>query len=394
MLTLPVVHPLLMTLLTGGPLDREWLTTLPPQAWDTIIKDAIAQRVGPNLFHWLNDSALRIQLPDHARQQLRQHIIQLTTWNLVLTNELHRILRTCQARRLPCIPLRGPVLADQLYGNDAIRQMDDLDLLVHYEDLSAIKEIFHHLGYAPHEHRSGFQETYSYSLEFYHSRHGIVVEPHWTLAYPPASTGVAMGPVWSRSEQRRIHDIETTTLCHADLLVHLCLHLLHKGTHTPLLWYYELDRLIRVSGDSLSWQVVIAQAREMGQAGLIAEVLGTVVHRFHSPVSEAIFKDLLELSAEKGSGLPRPISEQMLTRSSLHGREEFAVFCSLRGLRPKIRYAAALLFPSPSYMTQRYRLGSPFMLPLAYLLRASRLLADSCRWGIAWIRAALSARQG
>ena len=272
--------------------------------------------------------------------------------------------------------------------------MDDLDLLVHYEDLSAVKEIFPQLGYAPHEHRSGFQETYSYSLEFYHPQHGVIVEPHWTLAYPPTTTGVAMGPVWARSERRRIQDIETTTLSHADLLLHLCLHLLHKGTQTPLLWYYEVDRLIRRGGDSLNWNVVIAQAREMGQAGLIAEVLTAIVHRFHSPVSESILKDQLASSAEMTAAFPRPMSEQMLTHSSLHGREEFAVLCSLRGLRSKIRYAAALLFPSPSYMAQRYRLGSPLQLPLAYLLRASCLLANSCRWGIAWIQAALSARQG
>ena len=394
MLTLPVVHPTLMALLTNAPLEHKWLEAIPQQTWEAIIDDAIAQRVGPILFHWLNHSAPRLQIPGHSRQQLRQHIIQHTTWNLILTNELQRILRTCQARRIQCIPIRGPILAAQLYGDDAIRQMDDLDLLVHYEDLSTVNEIFHQLGYAPHEHRSGFLETYSYSLEFYDPRHGVIVEPHWNLAYPPATTGAAMGPVWARTERRRILDFETATLCHADLLVHLCLHLLHKGTHTPLLWYYELDRLIRLEGDSLSWEVVIAQAREMDQAALIAEVLTTVVHQFHSPVSELILKDLLEPSAGTASHSPRPMREQLLTHSSLHGREEFAVLCSLHGLRPKVRYAAALLFPSPSYMVQRYGLSGFRKLPLAYFLRAYHLFGNGCRWAIAWIQAAFSQRQG
>jgi Uncharacterised nucleotidyltransferase len=135
MLTLPSVHPALMALLTDGPLDREWLATLPPHTWNTIIEDAIAQRVGPILFHRLNPSAPRLRIPGHSREQLHQYIVQHTTWNLVLTHELQRILRTCQARRIQCIPIRGPILAAQLYGDDAIRQMDDLDLLVHYEDL-------------------------------------------------------------------------------------------------------------------------------------------------------------------------------------------------------------------------------------------------------------------
>lgn len=394
MLTLPSVHPALMALLTDGPLDRKWLATIPPHTWGRIIEDAIAQRVGPILFHWLNRSAPRLRIPGRSREQLHQYIVQHTTWNLVLTHELQRILRTCQTRRIQCIPIRGPVLAAQLYGANAIRQMDDLDLLVHGEDLSTVNEIFHQLGYAPHEHRSGFQETYSYSLEFYHPRLGVIVEPHWTLAYPPITTGTTMGPVWARTERRRILDMETATLCHADLLVHLCLHLLHKGTHAPLLWYYELDRLIRLGEDSLSWEVVIAQARAMDQAGLIAGVLTTVVHRFHSPVSEAILKELLESSAGTASRSPRPMSEQMLTHSSLHGREEFAVLCSLHGLRPKARYAAGLLFPSPSYMAQRYGLSGFRKLPLAYFLRAYHLFGNGCRWAIAWIRAGLSPRQG
>ncbi len=394
MLTLPPVHPGLTALLTDGPIDREWLETLPPQTWDTIIEDAVAQRVAPILFHRLNRSAPRLRIPSPSRERLHQHIVGQTSWNLVLTHELRRILRTCQARRIPCIPLRGPVLAAQLYGDDDIRQMDDLDLLVHYEDLSTVNEILHELGYASHEHRSGFLETYSYSLEFYHPRQGVIVEPHWTLAYPPVTAGAAMGPVWARTERRRILEMETATLCHADLLVHLCLHLLHKATRAPLLWYYELDRLIRLGEEALSWEVVIAQARETDQAGLIAEVLATVVRRFDSPVSEAILKALLEPSAETAARPPRPMSEQMLRQSSLYGREEFAVLCSLRGLRPKARYAAALLFPSPSYMARRYGLSGFRTLPLAYFLRAWRLFGNGCRWAIAWIRTALSPRRG
>jgi hypothetical protein len=394
MLTLPSVHPALMALLTDGPLEQKWLESIPQETWEAIVNDAIAQRVAPILFHRIKHSTHRLQIPSRLHQRLHQQIIQLAAWNLVLTDELLRILTACRLQNIECIPIRGPLLAAQLYGDDAIRQMDDLDLLVHYENLSTVNEIFYQLGYAPHEHRSGFLETYSYSLEFYHLRHGVIVEPHWTLAYPPVNTDAAMGPVWARTERRRILDIETATLCHADLLVHLCLHLLHKGTHAPLLWYYELDRLIRLGGDSMSWEVVIAQAREMDQAGLIAEVLTTVVHRFHSPVSESILKDLLEPSAGTASRSTRPMSEQMLTHSSLHGREEFAVLCSLRNLLPKVHYAAALLFPSPSYMAQRYGLSGFRKLPLAYFLRAYHLLGNGCRWAIAWIRAALSPRQG
>lgn len=383
-----------MALLTNAPLEQKWLEAIPQETWEAIINDAIVQRVAPILFHRLKHSTHRLQIPSHLHQRLHQRIIQLAAWNLVLTDELLRILTACRLQNIECIPIRGPVLATQLYGPDAVRQMDDLDLLVHQEDLSAVKELFDRLGYAAQEQRQGFLETFSYSLEFSHPQHGVIVEPRWTLADPPFLSTATMEPVWARIERCRIRDRETATLSRADLLLHLCLHLLHKGMHAPLLWYYELDRLIRLGGDSLSWEVVIAQAREMDQAGLIAEVLTTVVHRFYSPVSESNLKDLLEPSAGTASRSPQPMSEQLLTHSSLHGREEFAVLCSLRGLRPKIHYAAALLFPSPSYMAQRYGLSGFRKLLIAYFLRACHLFGNGCRWAIAWIRAALSPRQG
>ncbi len=45
MLTLPSVHPALMTLLTDGPLEQKWLESIPQETWEAIINDAIAQRV-------------------------------------------------------------------------------------------------------------------------------------------------------------------------------------------------------------------------------------------------------------------------------------------------------------------------------------------------------------
>lgn len=393
MLTVPSVHPALMALLTGAPPEREWLAALSQQDWETIVEDAVAQRLAPILFHWLDHSPHQLLLPGHSHQRLHRHILQQAAWNLLLTEELHRILVACETRHIRCLPIRGPLFAAQLYGESAVRQMDDLDLLVQHDDLPALKEIFDQLGYAAHEQRPGFLEAFSYSLEFYHPRHGVIVEPHWTLAYPPFVTAAPMEPVWARTERRRILGIETSTLCHADLLLHLCLHLLHKGTQAPLLWYYEIDRLIRQNKDSLNWNTVVDQAREMGLAGLIAEVLATIAYHFHSPMPRSILNRLRTPSRNGALRSPAPVREWMLTHSSLNGREEFALLCSLPGLRSKLAYAAALLFPSPRYMAQRYALSGPLDLPRAYLGRISRLFWDSCRWTTACVLAALTQRQ-
>lgn len=394
MLTFPSVHPFLMTLLMEGQTEREQLTALPHHSWRTIIEEAIAQRVAAILFRWLNNFNHQHFIPIHLLNLLKQQMVRQTAWNLLLTKELGRILAACQQRGIACIPIRGPVFTVQLYGDCSMRQMDDLDLLVHREDLSAIKEIFDQLGYAQHEQRPGFLEAFSYSLEFIHPQHGVIVEPHWTLVYPPFVATAAMEPIWARTVRQRWLDMDITTLSQEDLLLHLCLHLLHKGEHAPLLWYYEFDMLIRQKRSPQDWNVFVHQAQAMGQASLIADVLATLMHHFHSTIPDSIISSLLSSSRPSHSILPYPVREQMLTRSSLNGREEFALLCSLQGLRPRIQYASALLFPSPRYMVQRYGLSSPMGLISSYIARVCHLFWQGCKWAATWLVAALATRQG
>ena len=394
MLTLPSVHPFLMSLVREGRLEEEQLTALPHHSWETIIEEAIAQRVAAVLFHWLNQSSHQHLVPNHSRNLLDLQIVQQTAWSLLLTKELTRILAACQQRDIACIPIRGPVLAAQLYGDCSMRQMDDLDLLVHREDLSALKEIFDQLGYARYEQQPGFLEAFSYSLEFIHPSHGVIVEPHWTLVYPPFIGTTAMEPVWARTVKQRWLDMDIETLSQSDLLLHLCLHLLHKGEHSPLLWYYELNRLICRHDLPLDWNVFVHQAQAMGQAGLIADVLATLMHHFPSTIPDSIISSLLSSSRPSPSIPPRPMRDLMLAQSSLNGREEFALLCSLQGFRPRIQYAYALLFPSPRYMAQRYRLSSPLGLISAYVTRVCHLFWDGCKWTAACVVAALTTRQG
>lgn len=393
MLTIPSVHPYLMTLLLEDPSEREQLTALTHDSWKTIIEEAIAQRLAALLFCRLDHSNLQHLIPIHALNLLKQQMVQQTAWNLLLTNELEHILTACQTRGITCIPIRGPVFAAQLYGDCSMRQMDDLDLLVHREDLSTIKEIFDLLGYAQHEQRPGFLEAFSYSLEFIHPQHGLIVEPHWTLAYPPFVVATDMAPVWARTVRQQWMNRDTRMLSQEDLLLHLCLHLLHKGEHAPLLWYYELNRLIRQQQSILDWNVFVPQAQAMGQADFIADVLATLIHHFHSTIPSSIMSRLLHPSRPSPSITFRPMRDHLLAQPSLNGREEFALLCSLQGFRPKIRYTYALLFPSVQFMSRRYGLSSPIGLIRSYLSRACYLLWQGSKWASAWLLATLAARQ-
>jgi len=386
MLTIPPVHPLLMALLTDRPIEPDVLATLPHQSWEMLVQDSIAQRVGALLFCWINRCSHQPLIPHDVRTLLTQQIMRQTAWSLLLTHELRRILDTCRMHNIACIPIRGPIFAAQLYGDGLMRHMDDLDILVHRTDLPAIKMIFGQLGYITHGHRPDFLETYSYSLEFIHPQHGLVAEPHWTLTYPPSVDAIDMKPVWARAATQRILGSDIITLNQADLLLHLCLHLLHKGTGAPLLWYYELGRLIRQNASSLDWDLFTHHARTMGQACLIADVLETIRHHFHTTIPDAILDSLRQPFESSSAQVAHPLRDQVLRRPSLNGREEFALLFSLQGLHRQIRYVATLLFPSPRYMVRRYGYSSALGLLGSYVRRICHLSKEGCIVASIWAR--------
>lgn len=366
-------------------------TLIPPPAypdhiWDSLLDAATTHRVLPFLYPWLTDSSRSDRLPPLLHARLKQIMRETLARNLFLTNELCAIVEALDGHGIPSIPIRGPALAQQLYGDPFLRPAEDLDLLVHRHDLPAVAAILAQQGYRSVEHRQGFLETFSYSLEFVHPASGLYVEPHWSLVYPPYVGTVDMAPVWARAVRQQVAGIPMLGLGLIDLVIHLCVHLLHRGDQVPFLWLYELDRLLREKQATMDWDQFVRVAHTMGQGLLVAQALSKVSEQCGTPLPPSISAQLV--SSPHLSSLPT--IGLLLTRGQVNGREEFAALWALPALHSKLRYVLGLLFPSPEFMLRRYRLSSYSMLMLYYPIRFVSLLWEGAMWGSTWLRAVVS----
>lgn len=385
MLTLPAAHPFLLGLLTEHFRVTQQPTLPTEYSWHTLVEEALTHRIAPLLFRWIDLQGHQTIIPPDLRNRLKRELIQHSSWNLLLATELRTILLECEQRGVLCVPLRGPVLAEQLYGERSIRQMDDLDLLIHRKDLPTVKNLFERFGYQQHEQRPGFHEHFSYSLEFVHPTHGFLVEPHWTLAYPPHLEIEPMQPVWSRCVRQRWMDMDILCLSWEDLILHLCLHIQHKGRQAPLLWFYELDSVIRRHKASLDWNVLIEQICLMEQSAAIANVLTVLASTFHSPIPRSVVERLTDPPRNSSSPRFRMIDKEILVHSLSNSGEEFALLATLGTFKDKLRYILSLAFPSPQYMTRRYGTSTPAQLVGWYLARFCRIGVEGFRFAVAWI---------
>ena len=194
--TTTTIHPSFVSLVENGPSRAAFNPT--PAEWETILDQASAH----GLTYWLQGFP---GLPASLQERVSQECLGVTARNLALAGELRKLLRTFREQQISCVPLRGLALAERLYGSVPSRPMGDIDLLVRKEDLHRVQALFRSLGFCEMDRRPGFASAFSYTLKFFVERSVmVIVEPHWTIAYPPFADRLDMEAVWSRCVPARV----------------------------------------------------------------------------------------------------------------------------------------------------------------------------------------------
>lgn len=95
------------------------------------------------------------RVPHEIQAEWQKASLILTRRNLFLTRELLRINTAFQSASIFVAVMKGPIVAEMAYGNFALREFADLDLLIREGDFSRATELLESLGY----HHSFKQES-------------------------------------------------------------------------------------------------------------------------------------------------------------------------------------------------------------------------------------------
>jgi len=88
-----------------------------------------------------------LQIPSPFLDSLRVHRRAHLLSNLAMTAELFRVLELFRQSEIECVVVKGPVLSLRAYGDPAVRQYADLDLLLQQKDIPRAAEILVDAGY-------------------------------------------------------------------------------------------------------------------------------------------------------------------------------------------------------------------------------------------------------
>ncbi|MEC0180289.1 nucleotidyltransferase family protein [Paenibacillus peoriae] len=285
--------------------------------WARLLHLADHHRVVPLIYLQLkksNHPAIPAPLLGSLQAQYHRNTLRM----LHLQAEAARLTRLLMDHGIRVFILKGPALAQQLYGDVSLRTSKDIDLLITPDDMDEAEHWIREAGY---ESKSGEARVLGswkwkdHHTSFLHPQKRVEVELHWRL-HPDAGGEPSFDELWDRRQfsesgvSRRVQsapaDSMAATAASACTLggEHQFLYLSAHGARHGwfrLRWLVDIDRLAVCAVD---WEALLLTLRRYGglPAGgqawkLAAALLGTPIPEPMRPISETRQAHRLALSA-------------------------------------------------------------------------------------------------
>lgn len=347
--------------------------------WEYLLRVADKHGVAP-LLYWHLEAAYPQAVPGEVLDLLREHSRANSLRNLFLTGELLRVLKALEAYGISAVPYKGPALAASVYGNLALREFSDLDVLVRQHNVPKAKEALASIGY-----QARYQLTRSQEAAFLRSQYEhpftrndgkSIVELHWGVTeshfFPLDAESL-----WERLDQTALGGEDVPSFSPEDMLLILCV---HGSRHAweRLKWICDVAELIRVRQD-MRWERVVTQASALGGERMLLLGLLLASDLLGASLPEEVSRRVR--SDPTVNALAEQTREQLFQETdhiaSLEGYEGAPAFHSLhvkvrKGTWDKIRYCVRKVTTLSGDDWELLPLPK-FLFPFYSVLRAIRL---------------------
>jgi hypothetical protein len=192
-----------------------------------------------------------------------------------LQRGMTQVLKAFSVAGLGAVALKGPILAERLYGDAVLRHSSDVDILVGYNEFDAASALLESLGYQQRSGPAGrYERTHMQNVTFCHAELPMV-ELHFHLLVEFGVT-IDAGDCLKRVQPYRGNDGATCyILSLEDEVLYLCLHAIHHE-FARLCWLVDIWALLRLN-PAIDWEVVFQRAREMS----VRQAFGYTVEVLH-----------------------------------------------------------------------------------------------------------------
>jgi hypothetical protein len=228
--------------------------TSEPLDWDYVLYEAEENSLTPLLARHLAEFAPKA-LPLAVNEKLKKTCRANTVRCLSLTADLLHILELFRSKRIESASYKGPVLAAQAYGDVALREFEDVDIVLRQRDLPAAHEVIVGLGYRPKFEwilRPGASASLvpgEYNYRDIRRRAMVEIHTELTLRHYPVPPD--LDEFFRNTIQVRVADRDVPTFAPEYLLPMLCVHG-SKDFWERFSWIADVSELIQAC-PALDW---------------------------------------------------------------------------------------------------------------------------------------------
>ena len=234
-----------------------------PLDWQHILDQSATHRLTPLLFYHLKN----LELPPHIYTILEKTYTYTAFHNMVYLAELNTILD----QGIKIIVLKGPHLAETVYGNIALRPFSDMDLLIQRADIEKLDQKLIKLGYISSD-KSFYKNCHFHLPYTKKGKVNIHLEIHWAFVDKFILHRIDMDKILAATTDKYL-PCELNILY---LILHLEKHaffnklifqtkrpqewIFTKPLGNQLLWYTDLYELI--SKNNPDWKKIVTLSKE------------------------------------------------------------------------------------------------------------------------------------
>ncbi len=349
-----------------------------PVEWGTVA--GFADHHGTSALLYESLAELSSDVPEDVLAGLRRSYEGNVRKSLVLARELFRVLDCASALGIELIPYKGIVLSEAYYGDMALRQAGDLDVLVRKSDAMRMKEAVRQLGYTPrvaipHAAEKAYLDS-GYECTFDSPTAKNLLELQWALEPRFYTVDFDMEGLFDRAVEVEAGGRKVKTPSAEDLLLVLSIHAA-KHVWERLIWVCDIAQILRRG--NLNWEWVQRQARELGVERILHVTLLMTNRLLDAPIPEIVSAVIGEDRAAQE--FANRFAREMQAADSYNeiGTSYFRLMMSLRERRmDRWRFVTRLAFTPGPGEWEMLRLPK-YLFPLYRVVRMARLAARFAR---------------
>jgi len=213
--------------------------------------------------------------------------MEIVKENMLMSAELIKVMKLLEENGIEALAFKGPTLAQMAYGDIALRQYADLDILVHKDDIYKIYDLLKNdytreLKCTPSQEKTWFKYAHDLGLT---SKNGIHIEFHWRMLDTDHPINLKEIDFFQKKQFTYINKQQIPIISNEEFLVYLCVHG-SKHMFERVEWVVDIDKFIRTQ--YIDWNKIDNLIQNTNYKNFVFLGLFLTQKLFNTPVSPKI----------------------------------------------------------------------------------------------------------